>query len=80
MNEIKFDDRYYRVHNDKNKRLIRKSLVECGAGRSIVLDKDDVIIAGNGVYEMCIRDRERDRPLMTWQLGLENRGCISGDG
>ena len=53
MNEIKFDDRNYRVHNDKNKRLIRKSLVECGAGRSIVLDKDDVIIAGNGVYEQA---------------------------
>lgn len=51
--KIKFDPRNYRVHGDKNKRLIRKSLEECGAGRSILLDKDDVIIAGNGVYEQA---------------------------
>ena len=54
MSEEKFitlDPNNYRVHNDKNKRLIKKSLVECGAGRSIVLDNEDVIVAGNGVYE-----------------------------
>lgn len=51
--KIKFDPCNYRVHGDKNKRLIRKSLEECGAGRSILLDKDDVIIAGNGVYEQA---------------------------
>lgn len=51
MSEIKQDSHNYRIHNDRNKRLINKSLKECGAGRSILLDKDDVIIAGNGVYE-----------------------------
>lgn len=50
---IKLDQNNYRLHSDKNKRLIRKSLEECGAGRSILLDKDDVIIAGNGVYEQA---------------------------
>ncbi len=42
---IKSDKRNYRVHNDKNKKLIRKSLEECGAGRSILLDSEDGIIA-----------------------------------
>lgn len=51
MSGIKLDDHNYRIHNDKNKRLIKKSLKECGAGRSILMDNDDVIIAGNGVYE-----------------------------
>lgn len=32
MGEIKFDPNNYRVHNDKNERLIRKSLTDCGAG------------------------------------------------
>ena len=50
-NEIKFDSRNYRKHNTKNKQLIKKSLEECGAGRSIIIDGDDEIIAGNGVYE-----------------------------
>lgn len=49
--EIKIDPRNYRIHGDENKRLIHKSLVECGAGRSVLADRDNVLIAGNGVYE-----------------------------
>jgi hypothetical protein len=51
--ELKYDSRNYRLHNEKNKRLIRKSLEDCGAGRSIVIDREDTIIAGNGVYEQA---------------------------
>ena len=50
---IKFDKRNYRKHSDKNKDLINKSLKECGAGRSIVVDKEGEIIAGNGIYEQA---------------------------
>ena len=53
MEDIKFDKRNYRIHNDKNKQLIKKSLEECGAGRSIVIDNDNEIIAGNGIYEQA---------------------------
>ncbi len=51
--EIKFDKRNYRKHNDENKRVIKKSLEELGAGRSIVIDNEGEIIAGNGVYEQA---------------------------
>lgn len=51
MAKLKYDPKNYRIHTDKNKRLIHKSLVDCGAGRSILIDKEDCIIAGNGVYE-----------------------------
>lgn len=50
---INFDKRNYRKHNDRNKNLIKKSLEECGAGRSIVIDNEDNIIAGNGIYEQA---------------------------
>ena len=53
MSELKFDPNNYRIHGDKNKRLINKSLADCGAGRSILIDKEDCIIAGNGVYEQA---------------------------
>lgn len=53
MSEIKLDPRNYRIHGEDNKRLIRKSLCECGAGRSIVIDRDNVMIAGEGVYEQA---------------------------
>lgn len=53
MAEIKYDKRNYRKHNDKNKNLIKKSLKECGAGRSIVIDAENEIIGGNGIYEQA---------------------------
>lgn len=53
MDEIKFDKRNYRLHNSENKRVIKKSLKELGAGRSIVIDNEGEIIAGNGVYEQA---------------------------
>lgn len=53
MPNLKLDPNNYRIHDDKNKRLIRKSLEDCGAGRSILFDKDNCIIAGNGVYEQA---------------------------
>lgn len=51
--EIKFDKRNYRKHGDRNKKLINKSLKELGAGRSILIDNDNEIIGGNGVYEQA---------------------------
>lgn len=51
--EIKFDHRNYRKHDEKNKKLINKSLKENGTGRSILIDKEGEIIAGNGVYEQA---------------------------
>lgn len=50
---INFDKRNYRKHSNRNKDLINKSLKECGAGRSIVVDNEDNIIAGNGIYEQA---------------------------
>ena len=46
---IKKDPRNARVHNTRNQRAIRESL-ELGAGRSILVDADNVIIGGNGVF------------------------------
>lgn len=48
---IKFDEKNYRLHDEKNKAVIKKSVDELGAGRSILIDKDGKIIAGNGVFE-----------------------------
>lgn len=50
---IKFDAHNYRRHNDRNKKLIKKSLEELGAGRSILLDAENEIVAGNGVFEQA---------------------------
>jgi CheY-like chemotaxis protein len=66
MTEIKFDKRNYRIHNQKNKDLIKQSLEKYGAGRSILVDSEGEIIAGNGVYEQAkalnipIREVETD--------------------
>jgi hypothetical protein len=52
-NEIRVDNRNYRKHNKKNKDLIKKSLTECGTGRSILIDAENKIIAGNGTFEQA---------------------------
>lgn len=49
LKDLKQDKRNYRKHNDKNISLIKKSVKECGLGRSVVIDKNDEIIAGNGL-------------------------------
>lgn len=49
LKDIKFDKKNYRKHSDKNKSLIKKSIEETGLGRSVVIDSENELIAGNGV-------------------------------
>jgi formylmethanofuran dehydrogenase subunit E len=49
IKDIKFDERNYRIHSEKNKQLIRKSINECGLARSVVVDNENCLIGGNGV-------------------------------
>lgn len=51
IKDLKFDDKNFNKHTARGMGLIEKSLRENGAGRSILLDKDNNIIAGNGVVE-----------------------------
>ena len=50
---IKLDPKNARLHNEDNKAQINKSLSDLGAGRSIVIDNEDYVVAGNGVYEQA---------------------------
>ena len=61
MSKYKLDPKNARIHPDRNKEAVEKSLRELGAGRSIVVDKDGVVIGGNAVYEKAL------------ELGLETR-------
>lgn len=51
INELKFDDKNFNKHTEYGMSLLEKSLRENGAGRSILIDKDNNIIAGNGIIE-----------------------------
>ena len=53
VTDIQLDPRNYRIHSKENKELIKKSLTECGAGRSVLIDKEGKLIAGNGVFEQA---------------------------
>ena len=57
MAELKYDPRNYRIHTDKNKRLIKKSLEDCGTGRSILLERKNLLMP-----EMAFMSR-------LWNLG-----------
>lgn len=47
--DLILDKKNSRKHNQKNLTVIKKSLDSCGAGRSILLDEENNVLAGNGV-------------------------------
>lgn len=51
ISDLKFDDKNFNQHTEYGMGLLEKSLRENGAGRSILIDKDNNIIAGNGIIE-----------------------------
>ena len=51
IKDLKFDDKNFNKHTQKGMGLLEKSLQKFGAGRSILIDKDNNIIAGNGIVE-----------------------------
>jgi len=48
--ELKPDDRNARKHDKRNLEAIRNSLERFGQQKPIVIDKNNIVIAGNGVY------------------------------
>jgi hypothetical protein len=53
LSSLKPDPQNRRSHPTRNKAMLATSLSEVGAARSIVIDEDGVILAGNGVAEQA---------------------------
>lgn len=51
ISELKPDDKNFNKHTEFGMSLLEKSVSKFGMGRSILIDKDNKIIAGNGVAE-----------------------------
>ena len=68
IKDLKFDDKNFNKHNKDGMALLEKSLQKFGAGRSILLDKDNKIIAGNGIVEAA------------GQIGLEKVKVVEATG
>lgn len=68
INELKFDDKNFNKHTQQGMGLLEKSLREFGAGRSILIDKNNNIIGGNGVVEVA------------GQIGLDDVQIVESDG
>lgn len=68
IDQLKFDDKNFNKHTEFGMSLLEKSLRENGAGRSILIDKDNNIIAGNGVVEAA------------GSVGLEKVKIVETDG
>lgn len=68
IDQLKFDDKNFNKHTEFGMSLLEKSLRENGAGRSILIDKDNNIIAGNGIVEAA------------GSVGLEKVKIVETDG
>ncbi|MBQ8984307.1 hypothetical protein IJ098_00410 [Candidatus Saccharibacteria bacterium] len=51
ISDLNFDNKNFNKHTEFGMGLLEKSLKQFGAGRSILIDKDNNIIAGNGIVE-----------------------------
>ena len=68
IEELQFDDKNFNKHTEFGLSLVEKSLRENGAGRSILIDKNNRIIGGNGVVEVA------------GQIGLNKVRIVESDG
>ena len=68
LSDLVFDDKNFNKHTEYGMSLIEKSIRNNGAGRSILIDKNNRIIAGNGVTEIA------------GQIGLEDVQIVETDG
>ena len=68
ISDLTFDDKNFNKHTEFGMSLLEKSLRNNGAGRSILIDKNNRIIGGNGVVEVA------------GQIGLNNVRIIESDG
>ena len=51
IEDLKFDDKNFNRHTQYGQKLLEDSLRKFGAGRSILIDKNGKIVAGNGIAE-----------------------------
>ena len=68
ISDLTFDDKNFNKHTEYGMSLLEKSLRNNGAGRSILIDKNNRIIAGNGIVETA------------GQIGLEDVQIVESDG
>ena len=54
LEDLKQDPVNARKHNPRNVNMIVDSIQELGCGRSILIDEDGMIIAGNATYEALV--------------------------
>jgi len=54
VERFRLDPNNARIHGDRSKEAIRESLERVGGGRSILVDGDNIVRAGNGVYEQAL--------------------------
>ena len=68
ISDLTFDDKNFNKHTEFGMSLLEKSLRNNGAGRSILIDKNNRIIGGNGVVEVA------------GQIGLDDVQIVESDG
>lgn len=68
ISDLQFDDKNFNKHTAHGMGLLEKSLQKLGAGRSILIDRDGKIIAGNGIVEAA------------GNIGLEDVQIVESDG
>jgi ParB-like chromosome segregation protein Spo0J len=81
LKELTPDPKNRRRHTSRNVDMVRESIEQVGTGRSIVIDEDDVVLAGNatvkaaglaGLTKLKIVEAEGDEVIAVRRRGLSS--------
>ena len=77
ISDLVFDDKNFNKHTEFGMSLIEKSIRNNGAGRSILIDKNNRIIAGNGVTEIAGQIGLEESRAMVQRLSQSNAPTLT---
>ena len=71
IGELKFDPRNANKGTDRGRKALASSLKQFGAGRSILVDKHGMVIAGNKTLAQAIARGDKDVTVVKTDMGLK---------
>jgi len=63
--DVKLDPRNVNRHGERSLAAVERSVADCGAGRSIVVDKSGTIIGGEATYQAALKAGLKLKPIHT---------------
>ena len=59
LSVLKHPEKNVRIHSEQQIRELKRSLEKFGQTRALVIDENNIILIGNGLYEAMVRSAQQ---------------------